>query len=142
MSDPAFESTLLKVVVVDGDERVRESLAGLLQIGERCVVVAAAGEPAQALELISRHRPNVVVLDPRLPEVTGGRLLINAIREQWPQTRVVIMASSNVLDDDGLAGLADTYVRKTYRPRELLDAVLSAAAQPAPPAPPDAPRAV
>jgi CheY-like chemotaxis protein len=131
VSDPAPESTPLKVLLVDGDERVCESLVGLLQIGQRCVVVAGANEPAQALELISRHRPDVVVLDPRLPEVSGGRILVAAIREQWPSTRVVVMGSSNVLEQDGLGGLADAFVRKTFRPRELVDAIVSAVSRPA-----------
>ena len=131
MSDPTKEAAPLKVVVVDRDERVRESLAGLLQIGERCAVVAGAGDTVQALDLIHRHRPDVVVVDPRLPEVEGGRALVSAIRDRWPSTRVVLMGSSSAIDLDGLGELVDAVVRKTFRPRELVDAVLAAMARPA-----------
>ena len=113
----------LSVLIVDSDERVRESLAGLLQIGRRCVVVASAAEPARALELISQHRPDVVVLDPRLPEIDGGRILVAAIREQWPSIRVVVLGLAATLEQPGVLAAADAYVRKTLRPQELLDAI-------------------
>ena len=62
----------LRVLVVDADDRVRESLAGLLAIGDRVLVVGSAGQAATALALVREHRPDVVVVDPRLPEVDGG----------------------------------------------------------------------
>ena len=43
--DPAIRADPLRVLVVDADERVRESLTGLLAIGGRVLVVGGAGQP-------------------------------------------------------------------------------------------------
>ena len=43
----------IRVLVVDADERVRESLAGLLAIGGHVVVVGTAGDPGSALDLVA-----------------------------------------------------------------------------------------
>ena len=122
------EGAPLSVLVIDADERVRESLAGLLAIGRRCIVVACAGGPAEAIDLIETYRPQVVLLDPRLPELDSGRTLVSRIRAQWPTTRVVALGSADALHEAGFAGAVDGYVRKTFRPRELLDAIEAATA--------------
>jgi DNA-binding NarL/FixJ family response regulator len=124
-ADPA--SAVIKVLVVDSDERVRESIAGLLQIGRRCIVVASAGDARGALTLLQEHRPDVVILDPRLPEIDGGRFLVNAIRSESPSTRIVVMSSSEPLLHAGVVDGADAFIRKTFRPRDLVDAILAAA---------------
>jgi DNA-binding NarL/FixJ family response regulator len=123
---PDPDACTIRVLVVDSDERVRESLAGLLQIGRRCLVVASAGDPRAALALLEEHRPDVVILDPRLPEIDGGRFLVTAIRNQSPATRIVVMSSSEPLVHAGIVDGVDAFVRKTFRPRDLVEAVLAA----------------
>jgi DNA-binding NarL/FixJ family response regulator len=131
MNDPRIEiPPPLKVLVVDADERVRESLAGLLGIGSRCVVVGSAGHTGQALALMTQFRPDVIVVDPRLPEVDGGRAFIARAREVAPTVRVLVMSWSDAFEDDAICAAADAFIRKTFRPRELVDAVLSAARRP------------
>ena len=131
MNDAPLESPLpLRVVVVDADERTRESLAGLLAIGRRCIVVGSAGHVPQALSLVGQLVPDVIVVDPRLPEIDGGRAFIAQARVLSPQVRVLVMSSTADLEHDPLPGGADGYIRKTFRPRELLDAVLAAARRP------------
>jgi two-component system response regulator DevR len=128
MNDPQPDlPTPLKVLVVDADERVRESLAGLLGIGARCIVVGSAGHTGHALALMDQFKPDVIVVDPRLPEVDGGRAFIARAREIAPTVRVLVMSWSDVFEDDAIARAADAFIRKTFRPRELLDAVLLAA---------------
>jgi CheY-like chemotaxis protein len=128
VTQPDPEGPPLSVLIVDADERVRESLAGLLVIGRRCVVVACAGDPAEALDLVQSYRPDVVLLDPRLPELDAGRALVAAIRNGWPATRLVALGATAALDEAGFAGAVDCYVRKTFRPSELLDAIALATA--------------
>jgi DNA-binding NarL/FixJ family response regulator len=120
----------LKVLVVDADERVRESLAGLLGIGRRCVVVGSAGRPDSALALIAANPPDVIVVDPRLPEVAAGQAFIARARELAPSVRVLAMSWSDVLEHEGISCGADAFIRKTFRPRELVDAVLAAGRPP------------
>ena len=128
MTEPApdRDPAPLRVLVVDADERTRQSLAGLLGIGRRCIVVGQAGHPLEALEMLAAFRPDVVVVDPRLPEIDGGRAFIGRIRETSPATRVLVMGWSEGIEQDGLLNGADAFVRKTFRPRELVEAVVAA----------------
>jgi CheY-like chemotaxis protein len=112
-----------RVLVVDPDERIRESLAGLLGIGHRCVVVGSAGHPASALAQIAADLPDVVVLDPRLPDLTDGRAFVARLREIAPGIRIVVMGADLEQALDGV----DAVIRKTYRPRELIEAICHAA---------------
>jgi DNA-binding NarL/FixJ family response regulator len=126
MTAPLDPARPLRVLVVDADERVRESLAGLLAIGRRCIVVGSASHPESALELIAAEPPDVIILDPRLPEVDAGRAFIARVRELAPSVRVLVMSWSDSLGHDSIVTGADAFVRKTFRPRELIDAVLAA----------------
>lgn len=118
------------MLIVDSDELVRETLAGLLEIGRRCVVVACAGAPDEALDLIATCGPDVVLLDPRLPELDAGRALLSTIREGWPSIRIVVLGASDALDGAGHVPIADAHVRKTFRPSELLGAIDAAIGSP------------
>jgi DNA-binding NarL/FixJ family response regulator len=121
---PDPSPTTPRILVVDPDERVRESLAGLISIGERCIVVGSAGHPAEALAFVRAHAPDVVVLDPRLPDLAAGATLISDLRASAPHLCVVVMTS----DPEGHLGItADAIVRKTFRPRELIEAICQAA---------------
>ena len=126
MHDPSQGPAPLRVLVVDADDRVRESLRGLLGIGQRLVVVGEAGGSGAALELVAAADPDVVVVDPRLPEIEGGLAFIGRLRALAPNVRVVVMGSYDGLDQGSLATVADAFVRKTFRPTELVTAVEAA----------------
>ena len=72
MDSDAGRPTPVRVVLVDADERVRESLCSLLCIGDRIEVVGSAGATDAALDVIRETEPDVVVVDPRLPDLPGG----------------------------------------------------------------------
>jgi DNA-binding response OmpR family regulator len=124
-TSPRYDGPL-RVLVVDADDRVRESLTGLLAIGGRCMVVASAGQVGPALDLAIDHQPDVVIVDPRLPEVDGGMIFIGRLRAQLPGVRILAMGWSDSLEADVLESGADGFVRKTFRPSELVAAVLAA----------------
>lgn len=115
----------LRVLVVDADDRVRESLAGLLAIGDRVVVVGTAGHPGRAIDLVRSARPDVILVDPRLPDVDAGTAFIARLREELPAVRVLAMSWSDRLEQDRVDCGADGLVRKTFRPAELLAAILA-----------------
>jgi len=121
MTDSAAAPAPLRVLLVDTDDRVRESLAGLLRIGQRCLVVGSAGTADTALQLARESTPDVVVVDPRLPGPDGGSGLIARIREAAPAARILVLIWS---DGDGDVIGADATIRKTFRPHELIDAVV------------------
>jgi DNA-binding NarL/FixJ family response regulator len=109
------------VLLVDPDDRVRESLAGLLRIGEKCLVIGTAGTADGAVLLAAETAPDVVVVDPRLPG-SDDAVLIARLRAVAPETRVLVLNWSETAD---LTTGADAYARKTFRPHELIDAVVS-----------------
>jgi DNA-binding NarL/FixJ family response regulator len=116
----------LRVLVVDADDRVRESLTGLLAIGGRCMVVASAGHVGPALDLAIDHQPDVVVVDPRLPDVAEGMAFIARLRVLQPDIRILAMSWSDSLETAIRESGADGFIRKTFRPAELVAAVLAA----------------
>ena len=119
---------VIRVLLVDDHEVVREGVAALLSRAEGMVVCGQAGSPAEALEVVEATMPDVVVMDVRL----GGESGIEATREiraRRPSTRVIMLTS--FADDDALfasimAG-ASGYVLKQIRGNDLVGAVRSVA---------------
>jgi len=116
-----------RVVVVDADDRVRESLAGLLCIGDRLEVVGTAGQAGPALDVVIATHPDIVFIDPRLPEMDGGLSFIARLRALAPDVRVLVMSGVDPAEGSDLQGVADGFVRKTFRPTDLVAAVCAAA---------------
>jgi DNA-binding NarL/FixJ family response regulator len=92
--------------------------------------VGAACRVDEALRLVATSAPDVVVVDPRLPDVDAGRHFIARLRAIAPDTRVLAMGWSDSIEHDAVAMAADGFIRKTFRPRDLVAAVLAAARQP------------
>jgi DNA-binding NarL/FixJ family response regulator len=116
----------LRVVVIDADERVRESLVGLLCIGGKLTVVGDAGQAGPALDIVLATDPDIVVIDPRLPEMDGGLSLISRVRAAAPRVRILVMGTDSAETTD-LQRAADGFIRKTFRPSDLVAAVVAAA---------------
>jgi len=96
----------LRVLVVDPDDRIRETLAGLLCIDGQCAVVGTAGGADDAIAIAVAMRPDVVLLDPRIPAVEGGRAIIDCLREAVPGVRVLVLNWSDAVGGPA-AGAAD-----------------------------------
>jgi DNA-binding NarL/FixJ family response regulator len=126
MADPEAQSDRpLRVLVVDADDRVRESLTRLLEIGDRVLVVGSAGGPGEALALVESAAPDIVIVDPRLPEVDAGLAFITRLRAVAPGVRILAMSWSDALEHTALDGGADGFVRKTFRPADLVAAIVA-----------------
>ena len=127
MTDAAtIQPAPLRVLVVDPDDRIRETLAGLLCIDGQCAVVGTAGGADDAIAAAVALRPDVVLLDPRIPVMEGGRAIIECLREAVPGVRVLVLHWSDAVGGP-TGGDADGYIRKTFRPHELINAVFAAA---------------
>ena len=124
MTDPIPAPAPLRVLLIDPDDRVRESLAGLLCIGDRCLVVGTAGTADDAVRLATESTPDVVVVDPRLPGIDAGALM-GRMGAASAATRVLVLNWSDAATSRDCG--ADAYTRKTFRPHELIDAVVMAA---------------
>ena len=115
-----------RVVIVDADRRVQQSLSDLLGLTGRVSVVGRAGDVRAALEEVEKERPDVVLLDPRLPDVEAGAALIAGLRRAWPERKVVLTGWTDVEGHAALDGPHACYVSKGGTPEEFVSAIVDA----------------
>ncbi|HET8586978.1 MAG TPA: response regulator [Candidatus Limnocylindria bacterium] len=115
-----------RVLVVDADRRVQQSMSDALQLSGRVDVVGRAGDVRTALELIALRSPGVVVMDPRLPDLAAAVALVRGIQRGWPTLRIVMIAWSDALENAELARAADAIVAKNASPEEFVAKVVDA----------------
>lgn len=114
----------VSVMLVDDHEIVRTGLRALLDKREALTVVAEAGSVAEAVSAASQHRPDVIVMDIRLPDGNG----VEACREilgEMPETKVIMLTS--YADDEAVYGSimagACGYLLKQTRGQNLAEAI-------------------
>jgi two-component system, NarL family, response regulator DevR len=119
----------IKVFLLDDHEVVREGLRGLLEAAGDMTVVGEASTAAEALNRIPATRPDVAVLDVRLPDGNGVEVC-REVRAQMPSVACLMLTS--FADDEALfnaimAGAAG-YVLKQVRSADLVGSVRRVAA--------------
>lgn len=82
----------VRVLVVDADRRVRQSLAGLIRVSDGLTLSGVVGDPVGAMHALERDPVDVVLIDPRLPEAEVGVALLGEIRARWPNVRIVALS--------------------------------------------------
>ena len=117
-----------RILLVDDHDVVREGLRALLSRREGFDVVSQAGTVAESISEAKRTKPDVIVMDVRLPDGSGIEAC-REIREAMPETKVIILTS--YADDEAvfasiLAG-ASGYVLKQTRGSALADAIAAVA---------------
>jgi len=118
----------IRVMLVDDHEVVREGLRTLVGRSEGMTVAAEAGTMAEAIEAAARAKPDVIIMDVRLPDGSGVEAC-RTIREARPETKVIMLTS--YADDEALfasiiAGAAG-YLLKQTRGQAVIDAITSVA---------------
>src|SRR4051794_11074785 len=142
--DSSASSGKIRVFLLDDHEIVRRGLRELLESEGDIEVVGESGLAQEAARRIPALRPDVAVLDGRLPDGSGIDVC-REIRSQHPEIAALILTSYD--DDEALfsaimAGAAG-YVLKQVRGNDLLNTVRRGAprrAAPGPPAGPQGPR--
>ena len=111
--------TLVKVLVVEDDPAVRDSLERSLGFEGYAVVTAADGEAA--LRAVGEHRPDAVLLDLGLPRL-GGVEVCRRLRAAGDRTPVLMLTARDATSDRvaGLDSGADDYLPKPFALEELL----------------------
>ena len=109
----------LRLLVVDDHEVVRQGLAALLNRRESFQVVAEAGNVAEALAAVQRFKPDLVIMDVRLPDGSGIEAC-REIRADHPETRVVMLTSYP--DEEAVlsaivAGASGYLLKQVLKPR-------------------------
>lgn len=118
---------MIKVVVVDDQQLIREGLAALLGMLDDVEVLGTAGDGEQALRLVARCVPDVVLMDLRMP-VMDGVTATRRILAHHPGTAVVVLTTYT--DDESigqaLAAGARGYLTKNAGRAEIAAALRSA----------------
>lgn len=92
----------VRVLVADDQDIVRDGLVTVLGLIEDIEVVGAARDGAEALELAAEHRPNVVLMDLRMP-VLDGAAATARLRQELPEVAVLVLTT---FDDDASVAAA------------------------------------
>ena len=117
---------MIRVAIVDDQAMVRAGFRLIVQSQSDMQVVGEAADGQEAIDLVRRERPEVVLMDIRMPKVDG----IAATREIVGVTRVVILTTFE-LDEyvfDALAAGASGFLLKAARPEDLVQAIRVVAA--------------
>jgi DNA-binding NarL/FixJ family response regulator len=117
----------IRVVVADDFPLVREGVVRALDADPGIEVVAQATNGREALELSEELRPDVVVLDLRMPDL-GGLAVLDKLRSSRPDIRVIVMTASEQAGSllDAVAAGAAGYLSKRSTAEELRQAVITA----------------
>ena len=123
MAEPE-PSRALRLLVVDDHEVVRQGLVALLDRRPGFQVVAQAGSVQEAIAQARVQRPDIVVMDVRLPDGSGVEAC-REIRAELPETRVIMLTSFP--DDEAVLSAivagASGYLLKQIRARDLVAAL-------------------
>ena len=112
---------MIRVLLADDEAMVRAGVRAILSTDEAIEVVAEAADGVEAVEAVRRHRPDVAVLDIRMPRMDG--LVAGAeIRRTVPETAVVMLTtfSEDAYIARALGDGASGFLLKSGDPRELI----------------------
>jgi two-component system, NarL family, response regulator NreC len=112
------------IVLADDHQIVRQGLQALLKAEPNFSVIGEAGDGLEAVTLVERLKPDVLIIDLMLPGLNGLEVT-RQVSQRWPQTRVVILSmhvnEAYVLE--GLRNGAAAYVLKESSITDLVQAV-------------------
>jgi len=119
----------IRVLICDDQDLVREGLKAILSTAEGIEVVAVAHDGAEALELIPQARPDVALMDLKMPHMNGVQAT-RRIRQEFPHIKVLVLTTYS--DDqwlfDAIRSGACGYLLKDA-PREALLAAIRGSAE-------------
>ena len=118
----------VRVLLIDDHALCRKALSELLQQRAGMKVVGLTGDPNQALQVVRDERPDLVVMDLRMPLMDGPTLL-RRIRGEGCVAPVVILTVSDAQEDmaDALRAGVRGYLLKDMEPDDILEAIERAA---------------
>lgn len=116
----------IRILSVEDHPVFRQGLATIIETEPDMVLVAQAANGVEAIAEFRRHRPDITLMDLRLPGTNGTDILI-AIRGEFPDARIIMLSSS---DSDGeiqraLRSGAAGYVLKSMAQDDLLAVIRS-----------------
>ena len=114
----------IRILLADDHTVVRLGIAAVLTLDSGIEIVAEAEDGAAVVEQYRLHRPDVVLLDLRMPAVDGLTAL-KKLRQEFPDARVLVLTTSELIEDMRCARDAGAwgYLRKNVPRAELVQAI-------------------
>jgi DNA-binding NarL/FixJ family response regulator len=118
------EPSPIRVLTVDDHPLLREGIAAMIKSQPDMLLVAEASSGRDGIAQFRQHRPDVTLMDLRLPDMNGIEAL-TAIRTESPEARVIILTTfeGDVEIQRALEAGARGYLLKSMPPKELLDGI-------------------
>jgi len=117
-------ASFMKILVVDDEPPIRDMIRLALELdGNQCL---EAGSATEALPVIVDERPDLILLDWMMPEISGLEFLRRLKRDEGTREIPVIMLTAKTEEQSAVNGLdagADDYIHKPFRPRELISRI-------------------
>ena len=111
-------------MVVDDHSAFRRGLIALIESEPGMAVVAQTGDGRESVEMYRRVKPDVLLMDLRLPGFSGVEAIM-AIRKEFPNARIIVVTTYDADEDiyRALQSGAESYLLKDMSDREILDTI-------------------
>ncbi|MBX3278611.1 MAG: response regulator transcription factor [Acidobacteria bacterium] len=118
------EQDRIRVLCVDDHPLLREGIAAIVNNQPDMLLVAEAGNGGEAIQQFRKYRPDVTLMDLRLPDISGIDALI-AIRAEFDEAKVVMLTTyeGDVEIQRSLEAGARGYLLKSMPPKEMIEAI-------------------
>lgn len=118
---------MIKVVIVDDQEIVREGLKMILSLHEEIEIIGEAFNGEDLLRLLETNNPEVILMDIRMP-VMDGIKATKLVKEKYPQIKIIILTTFNEDEYifDVLKNGADGYILKDSPSKEIIESIKTA----------------
>jgi len=120
----AIMNDRIRVFSVDDHPRMREGIALVINSQPNMLMVAQASNGREAIKRFREHKPDVTLMDLRLPDISGIDAVV-AIRTEFPEARIIILTTfdSDTDKQRALAAGARAFVLKSEPPEKLVEAI-------------------